>query len=141
MEKPPFQFSLAALLLTVAAIAGVLALTFRVAGNVANLSFVALLPVSLAFLTIGIVYGHNCLRPFCIGAAFPLVMAFGFVTFSADLIYDSIWPVFPTVEDNREPSVAMKQRIFGAAFLSSIVIGYLCVGFRWLIVTREPPDA
>jgi len=32
-------------------------------------------------------------------------------------------------------------RFAGACLLASIVLGYVCIGFRWLIERQEPPES
>lgn len=140
MTPPRFQFSLAALLLNVAFVAGVLALMFKVDPKTANLLFILSIIASSAFLATGLVYCRGNSRAFCIGAAFPLMVAFGYITHNLDLLIDQVWPFIPVVEDDREWGLKVNQRLFGFAYLLSVALGYLCVGLRWLIERGEPPD-
>jgi hypothetical protein len=133
-----FQFSLATLLLTVAAIAVVLALGFRAKSAISTLVLIALMLVSMAFITVTLVYGRDSYRPFCIGAAFPLALSFVYMADNVGYLLDDFGEAFGRgrqldVVDFVGPITA--NETLGTAILASIVLGYLCVGFRWLIAS------
>lgn len=90
MPPPRFQYSLAALLLTVAVVAGDLALILHAESVVAMLASVGLMLIFMGFIAIELLYGRDNVRPFCIGAAFPLTIAFLNVSFSANFLLDDI---------------------------------------------------
>lgn len=144
MPPPRFQFSLAALLLTVAAVAGVLALMLRPESALTSLGLVGLTLVCMAFVTIELVYGRESVRPFCIGAAFPLLLAFLYIGSTVGGLLDDIavslghGRVLDVIDFTAPITV---NHIIGTAILASIALGYLCVGFRWLVDRRQPPDA
>jgi hypothetical protein len=121
MGKPRPQFSIAALLLTVAAVAVVLALMVQVNG----VAFLALLLALMPLLTIGLIYGQGNLRPFCIGAIFPVGFFLAYAAFR-----------FEIHAFRRSAS-----SFFWTAILMSIALGYLCVWFRWLIDRPRPPES
>src|SRR5215469_2655701 len=76
MGRP--QFSIAALLLTVAAVAVVLAL-MRTTGSPTEIAFVAVTPLLLGFVGVGIFYGQGNCRPFCLGALPPLLLSMSYL--------------------------------------------------------------
>ena len=147
MKKSPLQFSLAALLLTVAAIAGVLALMFRVPTIPARGTLIVVIYVLSALVLTGFAFGQPALRAYCIGAIVPLASLLFFIsphlagllvllasdnenaTAPFDMTFLELLFVAPGV-----------QRLLGVGILMSIASGYLCVGFRWLIERREPPE-
>ena len=135
MAKPRFQFSLAALLLTIAAVAVVLALMVRPTPIVATFGLLTLTVVSMAFIAVALVYGCESIRAFCIGAAFPLTMSFGYAVFNMQWLLDIEPLSLITRTDPRQAA-----HFFGTAILASIALGYLCVVFRWLIDRPRPPE-
>lgn len=143
MRKSPLQFSLAALLLTVAVVAGDLALMTQVPTEPAYVGFFVTIITLTAFALIGL-GGSPCMRAFCIGALVPLGVLVYFL--AQDFRSIAFWLEHP-FEDYDYGGAALGihlkslPRLLGAGVLLSITVGYLCVGFRWLIVTREPPDA
>ena len=148
MKKSPFQFSLAALLLTVAAVAGVLALMLRVPPGAAFLSFAGIIPILTALALTGL-GGRPGLRAFCIGALVPL----GLTLYSE--AQNLNWMAFRFAR-LVSPANGMGlgcglggagivdegafSKLFGVAILMNTASGYLCVGFRWLIERRERPE-
>lgn len=137
MAKP--QVSIAALLLTIAAVAGILTLMFQAPVKIGTPTMVSAVPVALALLLIGITYGKGTVRPFCIGAVVPVAMMCGYVT--TNLSYLKIWltggglryfgpsgtgPQLPLFKDDL-------LKVFGGLFLTSIALGYLCLLFRWFV--------
>lgn len=120
------------MLLTVAAVAVVLALMIEPDAVTATFSLIGVTVVSLAFIAIGVVYGADNMRAFCIGAAFPLTMSFGYAVFNMQslLILEPFSVITST--DPRLPAQFM-----GTMGLASIALGYLCVAFRWIIAPPE----
>lgn len=139
MPKSLFQFSIAALLLTIAVAAGDLALMRRADSAYALLAQFGLMFVFLAFIAIALVYGRDNIRPFCIGAAFPLAMAFLNVGFALELcvipIRQSLGHATGRLLLVKDPITA--NLIVGTALLASIALGLLCVVLRWLIEERD----
>jgi hypothetical protein len=144
---PPyrFQFSLTALLLTVAAVAGVLALMFRVPTEIACATLIAIVLVFSGLALTGLAHGQAVLQTFCLGAVVPLGSLLLFVTMNMASVANwflsgiqqqnlsgivEIW-TYPIIEN---PAVS---KLLGVGILASIALGYLCVGFRWLIEGRE----
>jgi hypothetical protein len=131
-----FQFSLASLLLSVAAVAVVLALGFHAKSAISTLVLLALTLVFMAFITVTLFYGRDSYRPFCIGAAFPLALSFVYMADNVGLLLDDISDAIGRgrlldVMDFVDPINA--NEVLGTSILAGIVLGYLCVGFRWLI--------
>jgi hypothetical protein len=97
MEKPHFQFSLAALLLTIAVVACDLALMFQVAPHSAQLGLIVLVIALTAVGLTGAINGPPTWRIFCIGALVPLGTMFIAITtrlhgFIEQLLYGIKWP-------------------------------------------------
>jgi hypothetical protein len=135
-----FQFSIRLLLLTVAAVAVVLALMFQVPFDTASRTLVALVPVVSAFAITGLAFGSSGMRSFCIGASVPLAMMLIFVT--TNLHEFRYWLHGLDLD---EPILAFPatlspdcQNLLGGGLLASVALGYLCVGFRLLIERKEP---
>ena len=142
MKTSPFQFSLAALLLTVAVVAGVLALMLEVPRLAAVSSLVAVVVVLLALLTTAAVYGSHAWRPFCIGAAFPLALLFLWAGLNVGSLFIEWNERFLDQSSPYQRPISYDyQYLLGSTILGSILLGYVCLGFRWLIEMREPPDA
>lgn len=142
MPLPRFQFSLAALLLTVAAVASLLWLIIEVPPDLARIISVATVVVLSALGITGTVSGQPSFRAFCIGALVPLAMMLLFIATNLGGLIN----VFagnerlntynnPTYVPSIDLSVA--PRFFAVGILLSIALGYLCVGFRRLIERRE----
>jgi Na+/H+ antiporter NhaB len=122
MEKPGLQFTLRILLLTVAADAVVLALMFQVPFEVAQPTLIGLLLIASALAITGLTYGDTTIRPFCIGAILPLSMML--VYFTAVCAHVGLYNLFPSAD---------RRNYYGGTLLAAIGLGYLCIGFRWLI--------
>lgn len=148
MKKSPFQFSLSALLLTVAFVAGVLALMFWVPTEIARIILIVAVVVLSGLGLTGLASGGT-IRTFCIGSLVPLAMMLFFI--SSDLA--ALTAILTTAEPSYlhakgfeavmvPPLIGNERipRLLGAGILMSIVLGYLCVGFRWLIERRESSD-
>jgi hypothetical protein len=126
------QFSQRTLLLLPLVLVCVLAVLFT---KPANIAFVELLVISFllpAVLTVTLVYGKGYTRSFCIGALFPA----GALCFWSTLI-------LITLGDARRLTVETDyfffiQCLFGGGWLAGIVIGFLCMTFRWFLC---PPGA
>lgn len=143
MPPQRFQFSLAALLLTVAAVAGVLGLMFQVPTEPAYIGFALVIIILLALALTGLA-GSPQLRAFCVGALVPLGLLVYFL--AQDLFVIAFWLEHPFQDyDYSGPPLRTADdslpRFLGVGILLSIALGYLCVGFRWLIERREPPEA
>jgi hypothetical protein len=139
MKKSPLQFSLAALLLTVAVVAGDLALMTQVPTEPAYVSFFVTIIALTAFALIGL-GGPPGLRAFCIGALVPLGVLVYFLAQDLGVIAFWLEHPFQGYDYSGIPPrthVDSFPRLLGVGVLMSIVLGYLCVGFRWLIEKRE----
>lgn len=124
MGRP--QLSVTSLLLTVAGIYLALALMFQGDHVITSTALFALVVTGLAFCVIGIIYGRESLRPFVIGAAFPLLAWF---------LQHGTSPI-SSVEARMygiEHHLVSERLHLGGGILSGIALGYLCIGFRWLI--------
>lgn len=146
MAKPRLQFTLGALLLTVAAVSLVLALMFHVPPAWGCVALIVLMLAFLALITVAFRYGSEGIRPFCIGAVFPLMFALIHAANDIGYLFDDMAyalrpPMLPGMgmgnSDVRHPTET--NFLIGSAILMAIALGYLCVGFRWLI-EREPPE-
>lgn len=126
MGKP--QFSVRALLLTVSAIALVLSMMFQPPPEVAAFAVTGIVLASLAFSAIGIIYGKNNVRPFCIGVAIPAALAFC-VAVRNEHWFLQVENISALLNINpRWPAI-----LLGMMELTGIALGYLCVVVRWLI--------
>lgn len=123
-----FQFSIATLLLNVAALAVVLALMFQVPAEIARPAFVVFAPTASALAMTGLAYGPTEMRAFCIGASVPLGMMLVAVTMH--LFELDRW--FTSKQPGKLPV------IFGSGFLASIALGHICLWFR-LFIDRPGP--
>ncbi|HVX12141.1 MAG TPA: hypothetical protein VHC22_13250 [Pirellulales bacterium] len=132
------QFSLAALLLTVAAVAAVLALMFQASVEIATPAILTIIPASLALLLIGIIYGKRAVRPFCIGAVVPVAMMASYVSHTLQLWSQWLLTREPNGFDFMDAGTF--KTFVGYTLLLSIALGYLCVGFRWLVERRGAPE-
>lgn len=147
MKKSPLQFSLAALLLTIAVVANVLWLIIEAPPDLARMLSIAAIVVLAALSITGTISGRAMLRTFCVGALVPLAMMLLFIaTNLGDLI--NVFAGNERLNTYNNPAYvplpitfSVAPRFFGVGILLSVALGYLCVGFRWLIETREPPDA
>lgn len=127
MGRP--QLSVTSLLLTVAGICLALALMFHGDHVITSTALFALVVTGLAFCVIGIIYGRESLRPFVIGAAFPLVLSLAWFVQHGTSPISSIEARIYGIEH-----YLVSERLhLGGGILSGIALGYLCVGFRWLI--------
>lgn len=143
MKKSPLQFSLAALLLTVAVLAGDLALMVHEESLPAMLVLLGLTLALMSFVAVGALYGRDNVQPFCVGAAFPLLLAFLFTANNAVWLEAHVAGYLGRdnqIEYFNPVPLRAANRILGNAIPASIAIGYLCVGFRWLIERREPSE-
>jgi hypothetical protein len=121
------QFTLRALLLTVGADALILAL-MQAPPQVGRPMLIALVPLSSALVATGLMFGRPRMRSFCIGAAIPLGMMLAYMTMH--LFELDVWLM--------ETRPGRLPKIFGGGFLTSIALGYVCVGFHWLIERERP---
>ena len=127
MNKPPFQFSLAALLLTVVTVALVLGISLT-PSRLGDALLIAIIICFSALCLVGIAYGDDTLRPFCLGSCVPLgMMLLYFGTHLAEL-FDTWW--YFTAEP-RQPYEVRKMMM--ATVVAAIALGYLGVVFRRLI--------
>jgi len=147
MPRARFQFSLAALLLTIAAVAGVLTLMFHAPTEPACAILIAAAVMLSGLALTGLAHGRAIFHTFCLGAILPLGCLLIFIATNmagvANWLLDDqqqklhagleIW-TYPIIDN---PAVV---RLLGVGILASIALGYLCVGFRWLIERREPPE-
>jgi hypothetical protein len=119
----------AALLVTVAAVAVVLALTLRVRATVGIPVLLGLTYTGIAFSLVGLASGKDNVRPFCIGAVVPLACALLEVLSngSQTLWWNSV------AQADTDVYMETPKRILGTALLASVAFGYLCVGFRWFL--------
>ncbi len=145
MKKSPFQFSLAAMLLTVAAIAGVLALMFQVPTEPARIALIVAVFGLSALAITGIINGQPALKTFCVGASVPLAIMLLFIAINFGGLVNSYASIeqINTYYALNAPSpltFPMIPKFFGIGIIMGIALGYLCVGFRWLIERRESPD-
>jgi hypothetical protein len=120
------QFSIAALLLTVAVIAIVLALMYQVTPAFASIALIGLILVFLTFITIAFLYARESVRPFCIGAAFPLAFAFVHASSNVGWLFDDIAVAMGhsmplDVVDLTEP--VSTNRFLGTAIMAAIGLG------------------
>jgi hypothetical protein len=142
MSRP--QFSIAALLLTIAAVAVDLALMLRVPTRTAFVSFSVIVIVSTALALTGL-GGRPQLRAFCIGALVPLSLLLYFVGIEglfdiADWLEQLLSNAGRAADETGDAHRMGNPRftkLFGVGILLSIALGYLCVGFRWLIAPRK----
>ena len=147
MKKSPVQFSLAALMLTVAVVAGDLALMLYVQPEAARLVLVLTIVAMSAFGLIGVLHGRPALHAFCVGALVPLGIMLIFLAVNLEgllrLSLDSLSGTETTASGEGEAWSLLAlsdhriSRLFGIGILTSVALGYLCVGFRWLIERRE----
>ncbi len=132
MEKP--QFTLAAMLATITAIAGVLALMFQAPMETANRTLLLLVPVCFAFAVIGIVQGSTVMRSFCIGALIPVSMLLFYVLMKlGDFPHWFSKQGMGTVTSMSTTAT----KLYGGGLLLSITLGYLCIGVSWLVSPRN----
>lgn len=132
-----FQFSIRLLLLTVAAVAVVLALTFQVEQTIAFMSLTALTFAGSAIATTALVFGRDGVRTFAIGAAFPLAWSLFYLTTSGS---EALAMVFGGLDQYAMMiELGHMRRQIGLAVILSIPLGYLCVVFRWII--DRPPKS
>ena len=133
-----FQFTLTSLLLFTLAVASALTLLVVVPVVIAVPVIIFLSMAVPAVLTVGLVYGESSVRTFCIGALFPtgvLLYATGWILglstleppSTSDLESFSQWVEF-------FEEIAAPYRVYaGSSWVSSIVIGLICVGARrWI---------
>jgi NhaP-type Na+/H+ and K+/H+ antiporter len=120
------QFSIAALLLTIAAVAVVLALMLQVDYRIGTPILLWSTTVYLAFVAIALVYGRDSIRPFCIGATIPIAYSLA-ESSCMGILFN------PPLEGIPGSNTYNPTHHLGTAILLSIALGYLCVGFRWLI--------
>ncbi|HUY92381.1 MAG TPA: hypothetical protein VMV10_26805 [Pirellulales bacterium] len=121
------QFSLAALQLTVASVAVVLAI-FLAPSRLGDACLAIMIVCLSAFCLVGIAYGSGNVRPFCLGASVPLGLVLLYFGTHLDQIFDMWW--FITVERSRALEF---RKMLATAIIGGIVLGYLCVGFRRLL--------
>lgn len=133
MAPPRFQFSLAALLLTVAVVAGDLALMFQVASKPAQVVLIFFVIALTALGLTGAINGPPTWRTFCIGALVPLGIMVVKIATSINAFIGNL-ATFST-------AVAGYNQFFGYGILASIAIGYLCVAAQWVTTRHELPDA
>jgi len=131
MSKPRFQFSLATLQLTVVAVALVLGISLT-PSRLGDALLIAIIICLSALCLVGIAYGDDNIRPFCLGSCVPLgLMLLYFGTHLAE-VFDTWWYF---TSEPRQPYEVRKMMI--AAVVAAIALGYLGVGFRRLIEGRE----
>ncbi len=124
--RRPFQFSLRTMFAMTACWAIACAVLFQVPSWAALPVLVLCSVAYSAVLTTVLIYGHSYLRTFCVGALFlsvfllpPISPLSGYKLFAVTKFTDL------TEEDFRPVRV-----IFGVGWLSSILVGLLCVGVR-----------
>lgn len=137
------QFSLAALLLTIAVISVVAAVMFQVPAVPATVILLALVLVLTSFALCGVAYGSPSFKAFCIGALPPLVVMLAFVA------TNTVATLEPMVLAGTEVDIDAKDRtaipgtpsFYGTGLLASLTIGYICVCFRSVLSEQEhlPP--
>lgn len=137
VAKP--RFSLAGLLLTVAAVATVLGLMIQAPPRIAAVTLFAMVVVLLAFLTVAIIYATDNWRPLCIGAIFPLAIPFLFAAMNCGYLILCFETEDPQLEVIGVPNAGGLRFLLGGSLLASIALGHLCVAFRW-IIDRPKPD-
>lgn len=144
MSRPRLQFSLAALLLTIAAVANVLWLIVEAPPDLARIVSVVGIVVLSAFSITGIISGQATLRAFCIGALVPLATMLFFIATNfgglINVLADQDRLSFMTNYAMLPIELPVASRVFGFGILLSIALGYLCVGFQWLIERRGRPE-
>ncbi|HVX13495.1 MAG TPA: hypothetical protein VHC22_20085 [Pirellulales bacterium] len=133
---PRFQFSVKVLLLTVAAVSVVLAVTLRVRATIGIPVLFGLTYASIGFVVVALACGNEGLRPFCVGAFVPLACALLEVLSNGS---QTLW-WSSVAQADTDIYMETPKRILGTALLASIALGYLCVGFHWLIGSREPQN-
>ena len=122
-----FQFSLKWLLVSLAAVAVVLALMFQAPPQFGVPALGVLVMVALAMALTGLVYSGETWRPFCIGAMVPLSMMSVYVmVLSAQIGGNAMFY-----------TDAVMQRDFGSTLLVAMSAGFVCVVFRGLIEPRR----
>lgn len=142
MSRPRLQFSLAALLLTIAAVANVLWLIVEAPPDLARIVSVVGIVVLSALSIIGVISGQATLRAFCIGAIVPLAMMLFFIaTNLGGLInvladQDRLNPFTNPSYGTSPIELSVAPRVFGVGILLSIALGFLCVGMHWLCSER-----
>lgn len=130
------QFSIRLLLVTIAAVAVVLALMFHAPVMVASPALIALLIVCSALALTGAMAGRPLLCSYCVGALVPMGVALFHLAMNSGAflhLFDELPPfeyesVLPYTFAHAE-----YPKWLGVCLLASIAIGYLCVAFRWLI--------
>jgi hypothetical protein len=131
---PRFQFGLFSMFLVTTAVAVACSLTFSMPSLVAVPLFVLFSVIVTAVLITVIVYGRGYQRTFCIGAVVPfgvLLLMFAFA--GVILFLDGPSP--------RTDDLSCRLVVDGI-WVSSILVGAICVGVRWLVEKRAapPPD-
>jgi hypothetical protein len=130
------QFSVKWLLLTVAAVSALLAMTLRLRASIGIPVLLGLTYTCLGFAVVALAYGKEGVRPFCIGAIIPLTCSLLEVLSNGS---QTLW-WSSVAQADTDVYMETPKRILGTALLASIGLGYLCVGFHWLIGSPRPPN-
>jgi len=128
---PRFQFSPLSMFAVTTAVAVVCSLAFSMSDMVAIPLFLLFSVVLTAVLITIIVYGRGYQRTFCIGAVVPfgvLLLTLGFV--GAILFLEG---------PRTQPSTY--RLVVCGCWLSSLLVGVVCVGVRWLVERRPASPA
>ncbi len=133
-EVPPrFQFGLFSLFLVTTAAAATCSLTFSMPAAVAIPLFVLFSVILTAVLITVIIYGRSYQRTFCVGAVVPFGVLLVTLAFAGIILF----------LDGPSPRAdSFSSRLVVVAFwLSSPVVGGICVGVRRLVEKRpaSPP--
>lgn len=131
-----FQFSVRALLVTVAVVAADLGLMLGPPPNIAEPVLAALIVLAAAVFTTGLVYGGERVRPFCIGGLFPTAIACFWVVDRIPAIAEHWFPppysggiaVGLFSHDAQRNAV-----LFGSVILISMLFGNVCLAIRWMV--------
>ncbi|HWB08696.1 MAG TPA: hypothetical protein VG826_05715 [Pirellulales bacterium] len=139
--KGRLQFSLSALLSTVAAVAVLLALMFQVPIDVAAKTLVLLQMVATAFVVTCLAFGRSpTLQAFCVGALVPLGVMTAWLTMNLSAL--TAWFGYERMRYQEAYFSSFGNdgfaRLYGVGIILSIALGYLCVGFRWFIERERP---
>jgi hypothetical protein len=135
MERPRLQFSLAGLLLTVTAVAGVMALMFCIPGQVGGPVLILLALVLPALAITGVGNGRPAFRTFCLGALLPLsMMLFQIALYGQQMV---AWFSAKNSGHSLFIESAAFSRFVGAGILTSIALGYVCIAFRWFLLRHQ----
>lgn len=133
-RRPFLQFGLGTLFWITTATAVVCAVVFRMPVEFAIPAIVFICVALPAVLTTVIIYGRSYQRTFCIGAMFPTGSLLLAMTMSPFML------VNPNSMGGFQAYTDFEARMVACAFwVSSLVLGGICVGVRRLVERRPAP--